>query len=151
MSWRRSSSFDSAWAESVGGSAAWHVGASMADAGLAIVGEMQSKARPAATRTRVDWQSGDPDLLVRARRSGAILAVHADGIVKLAAAPDLVCVLPGYRPAVQHPLVTLARTVTTRSRTQLGASSSDPDVSSSTSATICAAASALTACRAIFW
>jgi hypothetical protein len=84
----------------------------MADAGLAIVGEMQSKARPAATRTRVDWQSGDPDLLVRARRSGAILAIHADGIVKLAAARDLVCALPGYRPAVQHPLVTLARTVT---------------------------------------
>jgi uncharacterized membrane protein len=70
------------------------VGAAMADAGLAIVEEMLSKASAPATRTGAEWASGDPDLLVRARRSGAIQAIHLDGIVKLAAARSLVCVLP---------------------------------------------------------
>ena len=70
------------------------VGAAMADAGLAIVGEMESKARAPATRTGAEWTRGDPDLRVRASRSGAIQAIHADGIVKLAVARGLVCIFP---------------------------------------------------------
>jgi uncharacterized membrane protein len=69
------------------------VGAAMADSGLAIVNEMVGQASAAATRTGTEWASGDPDLRVRAHRSGAIQAIHADGIVRLATARGLVCVL----------------------------------------------------------
>jgi uncharacterized membrane protein len=70
------------------------VGAAMAAAGLAIVGEVERRARAPGTSNRAQWAGDDPDIEVRASRSGAIQAIHADGIVKLAAARDLVCVLP---------------------------------------------------------
>jgi uncharacterized membrane protein len=68
------------------------VGAAMAESGLAIIDEMEGRASAAVTRTGTELPSGDPDLRVRPSRSGAIQAIHADGIVKLAAARGLVCV-----------------------------------------------------------
>jgi uncharacterized membrane protein len=70
------------------------VGAAMADSGLAIVNEMEGRASAPATWTDTPSGRRDPDLQVRANRSGAIQAIHADGIVKFAAARDMVCVFP---------------------------------------------------------
>jgi uncharacterized membrane protein len=69
------------------------VGAAMAKAGLRVIEELKA----AATRPRDGAAAGLPDdpsaSEVHATRSGAIMAVHAPGIVRLAARRDLVCVL----------------------------------------------------------
>jgi len=68
------------------------VAAAMADAGLAIVDEIQH----AGTRNQPDtWSpaAGDPVLQVRSRRTGAIQAIAAPSIVEYARAHELVCVL----------------------------------------------------------
>jgi uncharacterized membrane protein len=69
------------------------VASAMAHAGLAIVDEMDRK-RWAPPGDPVEWVSPHPDLRVHATRSGAIQAIHTDGIVKFAADRGLVCVLP---------------------------------------------------------
>ena len=68
------------------------VGAAMAAAGLAIVGEMKRRAQT-PQNTVAAWTDGDPDLEVLASRSGAIQAIHVDGIIRLATTRRLVCVL----------------------------------------------------------
>jgi uncharacterized membrane protein len=68
------------------------VGNAMARSGLAIVDELDRK-QSAPPGDRVEWGSPKPDLRVHASRSGAIQAIHTDGIVKFAADRGLVCVL----------------------------------------------------------
>ena len=66
----------------------------MAQAGLAIVHEIDRKKSAPPPANPVEWASPHPDLRVRASRSGAIQAIDTDGIVKFAADRGLVCVFP---------------------------------------------------------
>lgn len=75
------------------------VGAAMAQSGLEIIDKLSRRALVPSALEGTDWADTDragtePDLRVRATRSGAIQAVHADGIVKWAASQGRVCVLP---------------------------------------------------------
>lgn len=69
------------------------VGASMANAGLALVDDWERELVP-KTFDHPGRAGTEPDLRVRALRSGALQAVHAEGIVKRATQRELVCVLP---------------------------------------------------------
>lgn len=69
------------------------VGAAMAKAGLRVIEELKQGARRPRTDGHDALPQGRPTAEVRAKRSGAIMAVHNAGIVRLAARKDLVCVL----------------------------------------------------------
>ncbi|WP_338750855.1 DUF2254 family protein [Janibacter alittae] len=70
------------------------VGASMAAAGLALVDAWEREPPAPASFPHPGDTGVEPDLRVRALRSGALQAVNAEGIVKRAGQRDLVCVLP---------------------------------------------------------
>ena len=69
------------------------VGAAMAKGGLAVAAEIDRELP--ATRRAVSsaWASSAADLHVLASRSGAVQAVHTAGLVRLADAAKVVCVL----------------------------------------------------------
>lgn len=75
------------------------VGSAVARSGLTIIDRLSARS-PAQDAvdgvhpTPADLVGADPDLRVRAARSGAIQAVNVDGIVKRAASRGLVCALP---------------------------------------------------------
>ncbi len=70
------------------------VATAMARAGLGIVADIQAAPADSEWDRSHEYVSKSGDLHVRARKSGAIQAVHLEGIVAYATRHDLVCVIP---------------------------------------------------------
>jgi uncharacterized membrane protein len=69
------------------------VGAAMAKGGLRVAAEIDRELPATRRAASSDWVSSEADLHVLASRSGAIQAVHTAGLVGLADAAQVVCVL----------------------------------------------------------